>query len=183
MTMPGKIILLNGASSAGKSTLARALQAALPEPFWHVSIDHLLAAQILPHARIQSGEFPWQSLRPAFFEGFYRCLPALAEAGNHLIVEHILETEASQLRLRELLAPFDVFYVGLLCPLPELERRARTRSAQKIEESRQDFLLTPRFGPYDLELDTTLPAEQNAATLLAAWQERPSRSQFFLPLA
>jgi chloramphenicol 3-O-phosphotransferase len=31
--MPGKIILLNGASSAGKSTLAGSLQAALAEPF------------------------------------------------------------------------------------------------------------------------------------------------------
>lgn len=35
----GAIILLNGASSAGKSTLARALQARLPLPFRHWSID------------------------------------------------------------------------------------------------------------------------------------------------
>jgi chloramphenicol 3-O phosphotransferase len=174
--MPGKIILLNGASSAGKSTLARALQAALPEPFWHFSIDHLIAAKILPQERIASGEFPWPALRPAFMEGFHRCLPALAEAGNNLIVEHILETEAWRERLRELLAPYDVFYVGLFCPLSELERRAHARSAGKVDESRQDFLLTPQFGPYDLELDTTLPAEQNAQTLIAAWQERKKDS-------
>ena len=181
--MPGKIIFLNGASSAGKSTLARALQAVLPEPFWHISIDHLITANILPQERIQTGEFPWRDLRPAFFEGFHRCLPALAEAGNHLIVEHILETEAWRMRLQELLAPFDLFSVGLLCPLPELERRARTRSAGKVEESRQDFLLTPQFGPYDLELDATLPTDQNAAVLLAAWQERTQPSRFFLPPA
>ena len=30
----GKIILINGASSSGKSTLSRALQAKLDEPFW-----------------------------------------------------------------------------------------------------------------------------------------------------
>ena len=36
---PGKIILLNGASSAGKSSLAQALQQRLEEPFWHWSIE------------------------------------------------------------------------------------------------------------------------------------------------
>ncbi len=177
--MQGKIILLNGASSAGKSTLARVLQAALPEPFWHISIDHLMAAKILPQERIASGEFLWRELRPAFFEGFHRCLPALAEAGNNLIVEHILETQAWRKHLRELLAPYDVFYVGLFCPLSELERRALTRSTQKIEESRQDFLLTPQFGPYDLELDSTVPAEKNAEMLTTAWQKRQQPSTFF----
>ena len=47
--LPGKIILLNGASSSGKSTLAQALQASLDEPSWHYSIDHLLAANVLPN--------------------------------------------------------------------------------------------------------------------------------------
>ena len=34
---PGRIILLNGPSSAGKSTLARLLQQKLPVAFWHFS--------------------------------------------------------------------------------------------------------------------------------------------------
>ena len=92
--MTGKIILLNGASSSGKSTLAQGLQAVLNEPFWHFSIDHLLAANTLPRARIECGEFPWRDLRPQFFAGFHHCLPALATAGNNLIVEHIVENEA-----------------------------------------------------------------------------------------
>ena len=57
--MPGTIILLNGASSSGKSTLAQALQTQLHAPFWHYSIDHLLSANILPRTRIDSGGFPW----------------------------------------------------------------------------------------------------------------------------
>ena len=36
------IIYLNGPSSAGKSTIARALQERLPEPYLHVSIDALI---------------------------------------------------------------------------------------------------------------------------------------------
>lgn len=111
--LSGKIILLNGASSSGKSTLARGLQATLEEPFWHFSIDHLIAANVLPKARIDGGEFPWRELRPHFFEGFHRCLPALAAAGNNLIVEHIVETEAWMQRLLYLLSQLDVFFVGV----------------------------------------------------------------------
>jgi chloramphenicol 3-O phosphotransferase len=56
---PGKIILLNGASSAGKSTLARLLQQQLHEPFLHLSFDHLRESNALPMARIQNGELDW----------------------------------------------------------------------------------------------------------------------------
>jgi len=38
-------------------------------------------------------------------------------------VDHIIEQEQWLADLVELLAPFDVFFVGVHCPLPELERR------------------------------------------------------------
>src|SRR5262245_16680984 len=108
MATAGDIILVNGASSAGKSTLCRALQDALETPFWHYSIDHFRGTGVLPWARIERGDFAWAALRPAFFDGFHRCLPALAAAGNHLIVEHIVETRAWMNDLVSLLTPFDV---------------------------------------------------------------------------
>ena len=75
----GRIILLNGASSSGKSSLARALQSGIDTPFRHISIDHLRDSGVLPTARIRSGEFDWRSMRDAFFlgfEGFERSLLA-----------------------------------------------------------------------------------------------------------
>ena len=176
--MAGKIILLNGASSSGKSTLARALQATLVEPFWHFSLDHLIAANILPKSRIDAGEFPWREMRPQFFDGFHRCLPALAEAGNNLIVEHIVETSEWMDRLLELLEPIDVYFVGLHCPLPELERRERERGDRRIGEAKLDFETTHALCLYDLEIISSLPVEVNVDSILATWKTRQSPSAF-----
>ncbi|MEZ4647311.1 MAG: AAA family ATPase [Candidatus Eisenbacteria bacterium] len=129
---PAKIILINGASSAGKSTLARALQQELPEPFLHLSFDHLRTSDALPMARIRNGTVDWERMRPAVFDGFHRSLAAFAEAGNNLIVDHIIESERWRTDLVELLTPFDVFCVGVHCPLPELERRERSRGDRRI---------------------------------------------------
>ena len=168
----GRIILLNGASSAGKSTLARALQATLPEPFWHWSIDHLRASGTLPRERIDRGEFAWTDMREAFFDGFHRSIPALASAGNDLIVEHIVETTTWSRRLVELLAPFDVFRVGLRCPLPELERRERERGDRRAGSAREDDASTHGLVAYDLEVDSTQPVDAVAARVTQAWRAR-----------
>jgi chloramphenicol 3-O phosphotransferase len=181
--MKGKIILVNGASSSGKSALCHALQATLDEPFWHYSIDHFRNTGVLPRQRIESGEFSWPALRPAFFDGFHRCLPALASTGNNLIVEHIVETAAWMSRLVRLLAPIDVFFVGLHCPLPELERRERQRGDRRTGEARQDHAIIHTFCTYDLEIDSTRPAGENAVAVITAWRARARPSAFTRMLA
>lgn len=176
--MAGKIILLNGASSAGKSSLARAVQARAPLPFWHYSIDHLRAGGVLPVERIDAGDFAWRDLRQAFFEGFHRSIPAFAEAGNDLIVEHIVEERRWMDRLLRLLEPLDVFFVGLHFPLDELELREKRRGDRRPGEARADHAATHTFGEYDLELDGTKPAAELAVALLAAWEARSAPGAF-----
>jgi len=167
---PGRIIFLNGASSSGKSTLAKALQRRLDEPFLHVSSDQLVAAGMLP----VRGDW-WPQVRPRFFAGFHRCLPALAGAGNDLIVEHIIEFPAWRRELSELLAGYDVFLVGVHCDVAELDRRERERGDRRLGEGRthvvDDGIHT--FGPYDLDVDTTPGVTADLVdTILAAWRSR-----------
>jgi chloramphenicol 3-O phosphotransferase len=181
--MNGKIILVNGASSSGKSTFCRALQASLNEPFWHLSIDHFIGAGVLPTERIEKGDFPWSGMRPAFFEGFHRCLPALAGAGNNLIVEHIIETKVWMSRLVHLLEAFDVFFVGLHCPLSELEKRELERGDRRAGEARQDYDVVHTFGTYDHEMNSTQPIEVNVYEMLKIWELRTPPSAMHRMLA
>ena len=175
---PGKIILINGASSSGKSTLARAVQQQLDEPFWHLSIDHLRESGVLPLDRVRAGDFEWKSMRPAFFQGFHNALPAIATAGNNLIVDHIVETRVWMSNLLSLLDAFDVYFVGVHCPLDELERREALRGDRRIGEARGDFETIHDFVVYDLQVDTTKPAEINAAEVIASWKRRARPSAF-----
>jgi chloramphenicol 3-O phosphotransferase len=176
--MAGEVILLNGASSAGKSSIARAAQARIETPFWHYSIDHIRAGGMLPMDRIRRGDFAWADLRPAFFDGFHRSLPALAGAGNNLIVEIIFETREWLADVAGLLAPFDVFFVGVHCDLEELERREAARGDRPLGDARRDFATAHRHAIYDLELDGTLPPAPNAERLIAAWRARTRPSAF-----
>jgi chloramphenicol 3-O phosphotransferase len=176
--MAGKIILLNGASSSGKSTLARGLQAMSAEPFWHVSVDHLHAAGVLPEARIRSREFPWPTLRPRFFDGYHRCLPVLAEAGNNLVVDRVIETEDWMRQLLELLGRCGVFFVGVHRPLAELERRERERGDSRIGEARHDYETTHEFGRYDFEMDTTRRPAHDVDAVVPAWKDRQRPGAF-----
>jgi chloramphenicol 3-O phosphotransferase len=172
----GKVILLNGASSSGKSTLARAVQARIGEPFWHISIDHLRDAGVLPSARIKSGEFKWAEIRGGFFAGFERSLIAYLDCGNNLIVEYIMENREWLQRTARLLQGYDVFFAGIHCSLEELERREIARADRPIGDARRDYRAIHAYCAYDAEFDGTLLPDENAERLIALWQARSGPS-------
>jgi chloramphenicol 3-O phosphotransferase len=173
-----KIIFLHGASSSGKSTIARELQAQLPLPFWHVSIDHLRDAGVLPTARFKSGEFDWKAARAPFFDGFHQSLAAYAGAGNDLVLEHILDTDGWLDQLVTLFAPFDVFFVGVHCPLDELVRREAQRGDRPVGSAAKDFHTIHKGLDYDFEVHSDRDAADNVGRIIAAWEARTAPSVF-----
>lgn len=175
---PGRMILLNGASSSGKTTLARAVQAKIDSPFLHLSIDHLRDSGVLPTARIKAGEFAWREMREAFFNGFERSLLAYLREGNDLVVEHIMESESWLHRLARRLAGQDVFFVGVRCDVAELERREVARGDRPIGDARRDFHTIHAYCSYDMDVDGSVAADINAGSLITAWRARCRPSVF-----
>jgi chloramphenicol 3-O phosphotransferase len=169
---PGKIIIINGPSSSGKTTLALALQKQLDLPFIRFSFDLFLDHQAFPSEQIKSGKFSWDLMRPSVFRGIQQCLPALATAGNNILFDHIIETQAWLYDLISLISGLDVFFVGLHCSLPELERREIERGNRRNGEARQDFQTVHGITSYDLELNSEHPLDKNVALLVQAWKTR-----------
>ncbi len=175
--------MLNGASSSGKSILARGLQAVLADPFLHLSSDQLVDGGAIPSRRNESEVFGWPgTMRTRFFDGFHRCIPAMAVAGNNLVVEHIIEYPEWRDQLRELLEGLDVFLVGVHCALHELDRREEARGDRHPGEGRAHVEANGihGFGAYDLDIDTTSGVNTRLAERLAnAWMTRPPHGALF----
>ena len=165
----GRIILLNGTSSAGKSTLAKALRAKLEPQFCYYASDQLADAGFRPTAP----DVRWEG-RDLFFKGFHRSIAAFAGVGLDLLVEHIVEQSSWADDLRELLHPFDIFWVGVHAPLAELQQRERLRGDRTSGEA-VDHLKTHLFCTYDFQIDSTRPLDDNVTAIVQAWKMRTRR--------
>lgn len=168
--MPGSIILLNGASSAGKSTIARAIQEAADGPILRLSLDLFFFGSVLPPMR--DGRFDWGPMKQRLLAGYYPSLSAFARAGNDLVVDHVFESQIDYDGMMAVLEGLDVFLVGVHCPLEELERRELARGDRRIGDARIDVETVHSFCDYDLDVDGTLPPAVNAQRILQAWANR-----------
>ncbi|NVO58173.1 AAA family ATPase [Rhodobacteraceae bacterium B1Z28] len=178
-----QIIFLHGASSSGKSMIARALQHRIDEPFWHVSIDHLRDAGVLPLIRYRRGDFDWQSDRAKIFDGFHKSLAAYATAGNNLILEHILDTPRWAEELQVLFRPHDVLFVAVQCPVAVLVERERDRGDRPQGSAERDQATIHLDRRYDLEVNSVDDVDANVRAILQAWHSGLRRSEFSQTLA
>jgi len=176
--MKSQIIFLHGASSSGKSTIARALQARIERPFWHVSIDHLRDHGVLPMDRFRNGDFQWWENRERVFDGFHAGLGAYADAGNNLILEHILDTPGWIESLRKTFARHDVFYVAVHCALDVLIQREAARKDRPAGSARRDFESVHIGRRYDVELNSEDGVDANVETILKGWRSGKRASDF-----
>ena len=167
----GKIILVNGTSSSGKTTLCEALVNVLPLPFLYFSSDHLIESGMRPDARIERGDFDWRVMREPFFQGFHHAILAFAKCGNNLLVEHIVEESAWADELFELIEGIDVFVVSVRCSDALLESRERERGDRAIGEARYHSK-TYDFVQHHVEVDGSLSPSTNAQDVLSAWVKR-----------
>ncbi len=164
----GKIILISGTSSSGKSTLAKGLQKSLPDPFLHVQLDSYI--EMLPRTD------DWEMFQ-RMVRGLNRSVAVMAEEGNNLIVDHVLIDNAWLEQLLELLRERYVLFVGLHCPLEELERRESERDARRQGFARQQFENIHAGKIYDLKLDTSvLSAEECTRRVLEFYNRNEPRA-------
>lgn len=174
----GKIILINGASSAGKSTLATAVHKQLGIPFIRFSFDLFIDGDVFPSEQLHEGRFSWPEMRPNIFKGYHRCWPALAGAGNNLLIDHIIEQKSWIIDLTQLLSRFDVFCVALHCSIEELERREIARGDRGKGDAKRDLDVVHNYTSYDLELNSEKPLDDNVQALIKAWAKRTRPSAF-----
>ncbi len=157
------VILLNGTSSSGKTTLAAALQKAMPEPLLYVSNDKFIF--MTPDHVLKNDGLRPKVLMP-LLSAFHRSLPLIAGCGFPMIIDHVIERRDWMDEIAEALRELNVYFVKVDCPLEELERREIARGDRQVGFAKMQLDWVHRHGDYDAEVNTyTHTLEQNVETL------------------
>jgi chloramphenicol 3-O phosphotransferase len=145
----GKIIFLNGVSSSGKSTLSKELVRKLPD-YFHFSVDDFDC--IIEKMEDREREH----LIPVPTEYFYhRTITMFSDKGVNLILDHILHDEFTTKDCLEVLRDYPVLFVGVHCPLEEIERREEARGDRHLGQARSQLKFVHQQKEcYDIEVDT-----------------------------
>lgn len=169
-----QIIYLNGPSSSGKTTLAKALQHALEEPFLHLGIDKIIGwmpekindwtGEEAPlgyswKANKDETGSPIQELQIGPYakkiaETFQEVVLTLAKMGHHLIIDDVSFGKEQIDAWKEALKKFQVLWVGVNAPLSILEQREKDRGNRIVGSARGQFHKVHHNATYDLEIDT-----------------------------
>ena len=200
----GRIILLNGSSSAGKTTLARAIQVERSEPWFHLALDQfrdgmppayrgLNSPPGTPGARglnvvpvdldgervtaIRFGDVGQRMLR-----GMHRAIAAFAAAGNDVIVDDLFLEEDTIDDYLDALADFWVLFVGVHAPLDVVQQREAGRAGRFPGTALSHFRAVHAHGHYDLEVDTHRGDARACAAEVSARLDGPESPRAFAEL-
>lgn len=177
--VPIEVIVLNGPSSSGKTTLAVALQNIFNESWLIFGIDTLISALPLTlldiHKDATIGAHPrdhvvreggisfdadgeitigaeFRRLEEAWLKG----LACMAASGTHLILDEVfLDGVQSQERLRLLLAGRSVAWIGVTCDAAVAKQRERDRGDRVVGGFERQSTRVHEGVRYDLVVDTT----------------------------
>ncbi len=195
--MNGKIILLNGTSSAGKTTLAHALQERFSDAWLHVALDQFrdglpakyrglnapegstgeLGLNVVPvaasHTEIRFGRQGKKMLR-----GMRRAIRALVECGNNVIIDDvILEPEFLDDYL-QVFTGLEVIFVGVKCPIDVISQREAARPGRFPGTALGHFKVCHAHERYDVVVDTSVQSPGACAAQVEKFLEEETAQAF-----
>lgn len=170
-----QLIYINGPSSVGKTTLAKALQEAFCDPFLHIGIDKVIG--MMPakfndweggHApegfswkqgiddkgniiqEIQSGPFAQKMILT-----LKEIVRTLAQLGHYVIIDDVALSRNEVDEWSRVLQPYKVLWIGITAPIELLEERERMRANRINGSSRAQAAHVHQGVAYDFEFDTS----------------------------
>ncbi len=167
----GTILMLNGASSSGKTTLLRLLQDRLAEPYLEAGIDKFI--WMLPERYLdvpywhEIFEYRWYEQDgqrrleicagpqgKTLFSGMHQAIAALARSGSNILADHVLIEPEWVAECARLFTGLPAYLIGIRCSLEILEEREARRKDRTLGQARAYHEKVHAHGLYDLEVDT-----------------------------
>jgi chloramphenicol 3-O phosphotransferase len=172
-TTPGRIIVLNGASSAGKSTIIDELSRKIG-PCVVTGLDDILersrpfGSERSPLRALRILFFQLTDDRLALFRRLHREIAAYALNGQDVLVETALMEVRALRDAAECFAPLNGWFIGVKPPLEVSEAWEASRTDRPAGQARRHYDLIHAHNTYDLTLDpSSLGADGCAAAILS----------------
>jgi chloramphenicol 3-O phosphotransferase len=170
-----QIIYLNGTSSVGKTTLAKALQNELTTPYLFIGIDKVI--DMMPEkvnnwtgGTAEQG-FSWKKSHDADGHplqllnigpfgtkmnlALQEIASTLAKNGFHVIIDDVAMDKDSFANWKTALKGYKVLWVGLTAPLEVIEAREKMRGDRQLGQARAAYSEVHKGYTYDLYFDTS----------------------------
>ncbi len=182
------IIILNGASSSGKSSIAKELQSILPDNYLHLGIDTFIemmpkrtinladpdvpsdgfywqteAAENSPALRIKSGEYGVQ-----VNHAYHTTVKHLADLGLKVIVDDVMNGGNEQQSWLETLDDTKSLFVAVMCSDIELRNRENLRTDRINGSALEQNHRVHNGVSYDFQVNTTNCSPQKCAQEIAS---------------
>jgi len=170
----GTVIILNGPSAVGKSSIMRAFQAKRVEPWLGIGIDNFFVG-VLPskfymedkpeHHAVMRGVATEDDQGKLFtlfigaqgqkiIHGMHAAIAAYAHAGNNVIVDYIMYDPEWHEGLMQALLGLKVITVGVTASLPVIEAREKARATSPQGHARSVYATVHEGWDYDLMVNT-----------------------------
>jgi chloramphenicol 3-O phosphotransferase len=156
------VILLNGPSSAGKSSIAKALQQLLLD-----SRTDAIILSLDDYLQMSANEPIWEDDVFVIMPHMCEDIAAALQDGKMVIIDHVITSERIFTQLTEVAGAYPLRTVRITCP-PEILRKREEERGDRCPGSAESSAkyLYPREG-YELTVDTgEIPPGRNAAIIL-----------------
>lgn len=182
----GTVIILNGPSAVGKSSIIKAFQDKQDTPWLGMGIDNLFVGVVSmkflldPSYNVMQG-FPTEDAGGKLFtlhigsegqkiiNGMHRAIAAYARAGNNVIVDYITYDPAWITDLQASLQGINTVYAGVTASLETIQQREKSRGTSPEGHGRSLHESVHQGWNYDLKIDTDAITADQAAEIITQY--------------
>lgn len=181
----GKIIIINGGSSAGKTSMALEFQEIEEEPYFLLGIDLFwfsMPQKEIDLERVTQRYYGWCQEETTEGLKYFRILPgkllnesmlaryksmaAYLDRGLNVIADEVFWTKDWLIEALQVFAPYTCYFIGIYCSDAELTRREVERGDRYQGWARGSQIYSHKDCKYDLTIDNSDKTPRQCAELI-----------------